>query len=93
MTLHALITAIQKARDQTKEILRGLEQTGHPQTAESSSVYLALVMIQKRLASMHAGAPLGEFVAEVGQLAAMCTGKLAPLKPLLDDAERIARGG
>ena len=93
MTLHALITAIQKARDQTKEILRTLEQTGHPQTGESSSVYLALVMIQKRLATMHAGAPLGEFVAEVAQLSAMCTGKLAPLKPLLDDAERIARGG
>ena len=92
MTLHALIAAIQKARDQTKEILRGLEQTGHPQTGESSSVYLALVMIQKRLAGLHAGAPLGEFVAELGQLSAMCAGKLAPLKPLLDEAQRIARG-
>ncbi len=93
MTLHALIATVQKARDQTKEILRGLEQTGHPQTNESSSIYLALVMLQKRLATFRAGAPLGEFVAELGQLATMCTGKLAPLKPLLDEAERIARGG
>ena len=93
MTLHALIAAIQKARDQTEEILRGLEETGHPQTGESSSIYLALVMLQKRLATFRPGAPLSEFVAELGQLSEMCTGKLAPLKPLLDDAGRIARGG
>jgi len=93
MTLHGLLAAVQKARDQTKEILRVLEQTGHPQTGESSSVYLALVMIQKRLAGLRAGAPLAEFGPELAQLAAMCSGKLAPLKTLLDDAERIARGG
>ena len=92
MTLHALLDAVQKARDQTREILRALERTGHPQSSESSGVYLALVMLQKRLATLHAGAPLGEFVAELGQLAGMCTGKLAPVKPLLDDAEKIARG-
>ena len=93
MTLHALLDAVQKARDAAKETLRALEQAGHPQTGESSSLYLALVMMQKRLANLRAGAPLGEFVGELGQLASMCTGRLAPIKQLLDDAGRIARGG
>lgn len=92
MTLHALLDAVQKARDATKETLRALEQAGHPQTGESSSLYLALVMLQKRLAALRAGAPLGAFVPDLDQLAGMCTGRLASLKPLLDAASKIARG-
>jgi len=38
---------ISKAREQAKELLTQLE--GHPQTNESSAVYLALVTLQKRL--------------------------------------------
>ena len=92
MTLHALADVVQKARDQAKAILRDLEQAGHPQTSESSGLYLSLVMIQKRLATLRPGASFAEFVAELEQLARMCTDKLAPLKPLLEDAGRIAKG-
>ena len=91
MTLHALADVVQKARDQAKAILRDLEQAGHPQTSESSGLYLSLVVLQKRLANLRPGASLVEFVAELEQLARMCTDKLAPLKPLLDDARRIAK--
>ena len=35
---------------------------------------------------------LEEFAAEHQQIAALCKGKLEPLKPLLDQAVGIARG-
>jgi len=92
MTIQALLQVIQKARDEAKAILGALEQTGHPQTNESSGLYLALVTVQKRLAGRRPGSPLGEFATELEQLSALCTGKLEPVKPLLDEALRIARG-
>lgn len=92
MTVHRLLQLIQQAREQAKEILRGLEQAGHPQTNESSSLYLGLVTLQKRLAALHGGAPLGEFAPELDQLATMCTGKLEPLRTLIEQGARVARG-
>ncbi|MGH7548016.1 MAG: hypothetical protein ACREMM_07570 [Gemmatimonadales bacterium] len=46
MTMPALFHAIQRARDQAKAILDTLEQAGHPQTSESSGLYLGLVTLQ-----------------------------------------------
>jgi hypothetical protein len=86
-----LADVLQRARDQAKAILGALEQTGHPQTNESSGLYLALVTIHKRAAAQ-GSARLDEIGAELAQLAALCTGKLAPLKPLLEEAVAIARG-
>jgi hypothetical protein len=84
--------AVQKARDQAKKILNLLEGQGHPDTGRSSAVYLALVTMQKRLlATDPPPPPVSEFTAQLVQLAADCTGKLTPVKPLIDDAARIAR--
>jgi hypothetical protein len=90
VTTPALAQLVKQARDQAKSILATLEQTGHPQTNESSGVYLTLVTLQKRLSERAPTAPLREFVAELTQLAAMCRGKLEPLKPLLDKAVQLA---
>jgi hypothetical protein len=92
LTTQTLAQLIQQARDEAKTILSALEKTGHPQTEESSSVYLGLVTLKKRLA---ATGPSGAAVLapEMDQLAALCTRKLERLKPLLAQAARLARGG
>jgi len=41
--------AVHKARDEAKRVLTELESRGHPQTNQSSALYLALVGIEKRL--------------------------------------------
>jgi hypothetical protein len=89
MTSVTLSEAIQKARDQAKGLLTALEQAGHPQTEESSSLYLALVTIQKQVKDQ--GGRFGEVARELEQLAGLCKGKLESLKVLLDDAVRLAR--
>jgi hypothetical protein len=91
VTTQPLAQLIQQARDEAKTILGALEQVGHPQTEESSAVYLGLVTLQKRLAAM---GPSGASVLapEVDQLAALCTRKLERLKPLLEQVARLARG-
>ncbi len=91
MTSQALTQVLQQARDQAKTILTTLEQTGHPQTNESSGFYLAIVSLQKRLAAPGATAHAQELAAELQQLAALCKGKLEPLKSLLEQALRIVR--
>jgi hypothetical protein len=85
-----LFEAIQKAREHAKGILTTLEQTGHPQTEESSSLYLGLVTIQKQMKDQGV-ARFGEVAKELEQLAALCKGKLESLRPWLDDAVRLAR--
>ena len=85
-----LVRAVSTARDQARELLAQLEQQGLPETAGSSSLYLALVSLLKRL-NKEAPAPAA-IAVELDQLATMCEGKLAPLKPLLEDASRVARG-
>ncbi|HYL22363.1 MAG TPA: hypothetical protein VEU74_11425 [Gemmatimonadales bacterium] len=91
MTSQTLSQVVQQAREAAKAILSTLEQTGHPQTNESSGVYLALVTLQKRLAAQGPGGRVEEFAPELEELAALCQGKLEPLKPLFEEAVRIAR--
>jgi predicted transcriptional regulator with HTH domain len=91
MTGQTLPEIIQQARGQAKAILTALEGAGHPQTNESSSLYLGLVTVQKRLAAQATGAT-GEVAADLEQLARLCVGKLEGLKPLLEEAARLARG-
>lgn len=84
--------AVQKARDQAKQILNLLEGQGHPDTGQSSAVYLALVTMQKRLqAADPPPPPVGAFAAQLVQLAEDCTGKLSPVRALIEEAARIAR--
>ena len=86
-----LIIAIARARDQAKQLLTLLESQGHPQTNQSSSLYLALVSLQKRLRVEDAAAPLARLAPELEQLVTLCVGKLATIKPLVEDALRITR--
>ena len=86
-----LVRAISTARDQAKKLLTALEQQGHPETSRSSALYLALVSIRKRLTKDEES--LAAVVTELGQLLTLCEGKLARIKPDLEDALRIARGG
>lgn len=92
VTTQTLGQLIQQARDAAKTILSALEQTGHPQTEESSAVYLGLVSLQKRLAAAGPGSA-NVLAGDIEQLAALCTGKLERLKPVLEQAARVARGG
>jgi hypothetical protein len=86
--------AVQKARDEAKAILQQLETQGHPETSRSSGLYLALVMLRKRLLAVDPPPPpIAQFIPELGQLASECAGTLAPVKPLIEDALRVARAG
>jgi hypothetical protein len=86
--------AVHKARDEAKAILQQLETQGHPETGRSSALYLALVMMQKRLLAVDPPPPpIAQFIPELGQLASECAGTLAPVKPLIEDAIRVARAG
>ncbi len=86
-----IVRAIGNARDQAKKLLTALEQQGHPETSRSSSLYLALVALRKRLTKGEE--PPGAVVPELEQLVTLCEGKLARIKPELEDALKIARGG
>jgi len=85
-----LVRAISTARDQAKRLLTALEQVGHPETSRSSSLYLALVSMRKRLTKDEQSPKA--VVTELEQLVTLCEGKLARIKPDLQDALRIARG-
>ena len=85
-----LVRAVSEARDQAKKLLTALEQEGHPETSRSSSLYLALVSLRKRLTKDEQ--PPTAMVTELEQLVTLCEGKLARIKPELEDAVRIARG-
>jgi hypothetical protein len=84
--------AVRRARDEAKRILTDLETGGHPQTNQSSALYLALVGIQKRLLTVDPPpAPIAQCVSDLEQLLRQCDGKLAPVKPLIEEALRVAR--
>ncbi|MGH7673281.1 MAG: hypothetical protein ACREMC_10300, partial [Gemmatimonadales bacterium] len=85
-----LVRAVSTARDQAKKLLTAFEQQGHPETSRSSALYLALVALRKRLMK-EAPAP-SSVVSELEQLITLCEGKLARIKPELQDALKIARG-
>jgi len=88
-----VIGAIQRARDKAKEILSALERAGHPQTGGSSSLYLSIVAIQKRIPVSTGGLRDQTVIGDLEHLAKLCEGKLAPVRPLLEEAVRSARQG
>lgn len=85
--------AVHKARDEAKTILQLLESQGHPETSQSNALYLALVMLQKRLLTVDPPPPpIAQFISELEQLASQCQGKLTPIQPLIEEAVLVARG-
>ena len=86
--------AVRKARDEARAILQHLETKGHPETSRSNALYLALVMLQKRLLTVDPPPPpIAQFIPELSQLASECAGSLAPIKPLVENALRLACAG
>jgi uncharacterized membrane protein YccC len=85
------VRAVTAARDQAKRFLTALEQEGHPETSRSSALYLALVSLRKRL-TKEAPAPAA-VISDLEQLLTLCEGKLARIKPEIEDALKIARAG
>ena len=89
---HLAIT-VGAARDRAKELLSQLERQGHSQTGKSSAVYLALVTIHKRLVTVNPPPPpVTHFVPDLEQLVRGCEARLAPVRPLLEAALRVALG-
>ncbi|MGH7672862.1 MAG: hypothetical protein ACREMC_08175 [Gemmatimonadales bacterium] len=82
-----LIQAIATAREHAKELLALLESQGHPETGRSSSVYLALVSVQKQVTK---DVPHAQLVAELQQLVTLCEGRLASVRPFVEEALRVA---
>lgn len=93
VTHQELAAAVRRARDQAREVLNELQGRGHPDTEQSSSLYLALVTLQKRLLTVDPPPPpIDRFVPDLQQLSLACGGRLASIKPLVDEALRLARG-
>ena len=84
-----LVRAVSAARDQAKRFLTAFEQQGHPETSRSSALYLALVSLRKRL--MKEAPTPAAVIAELEQLLTLCEGKLARIRPELEDALKVAR--
>ncbi len=93
VTHQELAAVVRKARDHAKALLDELQTQGHPDTRQSSSLYLALVTLQKRLQAVDPPPPaIARFVPELEQMARACSGKLTSIKPLIDEALRLAHG-
>ena len=84
--------AVHKARDHAKTIFQMLESQVHPQTGQSNALYLALVLLEKRLRTVDPPPPaIAQLIPELEQLATQCERTLAPIKPLIEEALRVAR--
>jgi hypothetical protein len=90
----AVGVAVRAARDEAKHILTQLETRGHPQTNQSSALYLALVGIQKRVLAVDPPpASMAQTALDLEDVLRQCTGKLAPVQRLIAAALRLAQGG
>jgi hypothetical protein len=94
---HNLVVAVHAAAAEARAILTGLERAKHPptgQTAHAFSLFLALASIEARLlTAATSAAPMDPFARELEQLVPECSGKLAPVERLIEEALRIARQG
>jgi hypothetical protein len=59
-------------------------------TGRTSSAYLALAVMHKQLLTVDPP-PIAHFIPDLERLVRACSGGLAPVKPLIEAALRIAR--
>ncbi len=88
-----LCVVVRQAREEARTILAGLERAGHPQTQESSSLYLGLVAMHKELSRNESRRPHQSLPQDLKQLETMCGGALASVLPLIQQAIQLANGG
>jgi len=85
--------ALGEATKQTMAIVDALAAQDHPQTAQANAVFQQLVGLEGQLFAVPQTQALKTFVPELEDLAHQCDGKLAPIKPFVDEALNIAREG
>lgn len=87
-----LALAIGAAKDHAGALLHQFERQGDGRTGKSSAVYLALMVLHKRLLTADpVPPPVDHFVPDLERLARSCAGRLAPVQPLIEAALNIAR--
>ena len=86
-------TAVRTARDEAKRILTKLESRNHPQTNQSSALYVALAGIQTRLLAVDPAPSMAQVILDLEQVLRQCDGRLASVQPLIAGALRLAQGG
>ena len=85
-----LAVAVGAAKEQAKILVLDVQRHGTAPTGRSSSVHLSLVVMHKQLLTADPP-PIAHFVPDLEQLARACGGTLAPVKPLIEAALRVAR--
>lgn len=84
----ALVALLERAREQVRALVDTLERRGHGEIGPSSGLYLSLVALLKRV---RVELPATHIAPELEQLVRQCEGELAPVKPALEQALRLAR--
>jgi len=94
MTLkhQTLALAVGAAKDHAGALLHQFEREGDSRTGKSSAVYLALVVLHKRLLTRDpAPPPVEYFVPDLERLVRGCARQLPPVQPLIEAALHVAR--
>ncbi len=87
-----LAVAIAAAKQMAKSLLLDIERDGTAPTGRSSALYLSLMVMHKQLlVTEPPPPPVSQFAADLEQLARACHGRMDPVKPLIEEALRIAR--
>jgi hypothetical protein len=84
----ALVALLERAREQARALVDALERRGHGEIGPSSGLYLGLVALRKRVS---VELPATSIAPELEQLVRQCEGELAPVRPALEQALRLAR--
>jgi hypothetical protein len=85
-----LAVAVGAAKEQARALVLDSQRDGPGPTGRSSSVYLTLVVMHKQLLAADPP-PIAKVVPDLEQIARACGGTLAPVKPLIEAALRVAR--
>src|SRR5256885_17008273 len=85
-----LVVAVGAAKEHARTVLQQFEHRGDPRTGRSSSVYLALMVLHKRLLAAEPP-PVQHFIPDLEHLTRACGDRLASAKPLVEPALGIAR--
>jgi hypothetical protein len=84
----AIVALLERAREQVRALVDALERRGHGEIGASSGLYLGLVALRKRVS---VELPATNIAPELEQLVRQCEGELAPVRPALEQALRLAR--
>ena len=87
---HNLAVAVGAAKEHARTVLQQFEHRGDPRTGRSSSVYLALMVLHKRLLAAEPP-PVQHFIPDLEHLTRACGDRLASVKPLVEAALGVAR--